>query len=89
MERIEPVTPANAAGLDALFAVGDPRVCQCAYMRLSNAAWSASTPAANRDVHRRAIAAATADGRAAGLIAYDDSGPVGWVSFDRRDAYDR
>jgi GNAT superfamily N-acetyltransferase len=89
LERIEPVTPANAADLDALFAAGDPRSCQCAYMRLSNAAWSASTPPANRDLHRQAIAAATAAGRAAGLIAYDDDGPVGWVSFDRREAYGR
>jgi GNAT superfamily N-acetyltransferase len=89
MDRIEAVTPANAADLDVLFATGDPRSCQCAYVRLSNAAWSASTPAANRDVHRAAIAAAAADGRAAGLIAYDGDGPVGWVSFDRREAYGR
>jgi GNAT superfamily N-acetyltransferase len=89
MERIEAVTPANARDLDNLFARGDARSCQCAYMRLSNAAWSASTPAVHRDVHLEAIAAASADGRAAGLIAYDDDGPIGWVSFDRRDAYGR
>jgi GNAT superfamily N-acetyltransferase len=89
MERIEAVTPAHGPDLDTLFSTGDPRVCQCAYMRLSNAAWSAATPAAHRDVHLEAIAAASAGGRAAGLIAYDEDGPIGWVSFDRREAYGR
>lgn len=86
--RIEPVTPENAGDLDVLFATGDPRSCQCAFMRLTNAEWS-SSPTANRAVHRRAIAEATADGRSAGLIAYRDDAPVGWVSFDEREAYDR
>ncbi len=87
--RIEPVSPDNAADLDALFATGDPRFCQCAFMRLSNAEWSASTPSDNRAVHHRSIAEAAADGRAAGLIAYRDGAPVGWVSFDQRQAYGR
>jgi GNAT superfamily N-acetyltransferase len=87
--HIEPVTPDNAADLDVLFATGDPRSCQCAFMRLANAEWSASTPADNRTVHRTAIAAAAGDGRAAGLIAYRDGAPVGWVSFDEREAYAR
>ncbi len=87
--RIEPVTAENAGDLDALFASGDPRVCQCAYMRLANAEWSWSSRDANRAVHHRAIADACADGRAAGLIAYHDDVAVGWVSFDRREAYGR
>ena len=86
---IVPITPERLPDLDTLFASGDPRHCQCAYVRLTNAQWSASSPAANRDVHRRAIEAAAADGRAAGLIAYRDGVPVGWVSFDRRDQYAR
>ena len=88
-ERFEPVTPGHAADLDALFASGDPRNCQCAYMRLANAAWTAATPPERRAEHLQAIAAATAAGRAAGLLAYRDDAPVGWVSFDLRPAYGR
>jgi GNAT superfamily N-acetyltransferase len=87
--EIVPVTPERIGDLDTLFATGDPRDCQCAFVRLTNAEWSASTPAANRAVHLRALEAAADDGRAAGLIAYRDGAPVGWVSFDRRDAYGR
>jgi GNAT superfamily N-acetyltransferase len=83
------VTPDHAADLDALFASGDPRDCQCAYMRLANAAWTAAAPPERRAEHLRAIAAATAAGRAAGLLAYRDDAPVGWVSFDLRPAYGR
>lgn len=88
-ERLEPVSPANVDDLDALFATGDPRHCQCAYVRLTNAAWAAATPAERREVHRRAVGLASDAGRAAGLIAYRDGQPVGWVSFDRREAFDR
>ena len=89
MERIVAVGPDNVDDLDTLFAHGDPRTCQCAYVRLTNAAFSAASAAERRDVHRAAVRAAAADGRAAGLIAYHDDEPVGWVSFDRREAYDR
>ena len=88
MERIVPVGPDNVDDLDALFARGDPRTCQCAYVRLTNAAFSAASTAERRGVHRAAVRAA-ADGRAAGLIAYHDDEPVGWISFNRREAYDR
>jgi GNAT superfamily N-acetyltransferase len=88
-ERIDPVTPTNAGDLDALFATGDPRTCQCAFVRLSNADWSAAKVVDRRTVHHRAIAAAAEDGRSAGLIAYHDGEPVGWVSFDRRESYGR
>ena len=54
MERFEPVTPDNVDDLDTLFATGDPRTCQCAFMRLSNAAWSAASPGERRAEHRRA-----------------------------------
>jgi GNAT superfamily N-acetyltransferase len=86
---IEPVTVDRLADLDELFASGDPRWCQCAYMRLAGVTWSSSTPAANRAVHREAIEAARAQGWSPGLIAYRDGQAVGWVSFDRREAYER
>jgi GNAT superfamily N-acetyltransferase len=88
-ERFEPVTADHAADLDALFATGDPRDCQCAFVRLSNADWAAAAPPERRAVHLQAIAAATVAGRAAGLLAYRDDVPVGWVSFDVREAYGR
>ena len=87
--EIMPITPDRLADLDRLLARGDPRSCQCAYVRLTNAVWSAATPAMRRDVHHDAVCTATAEGRAAGLLAYHDGAPVGWVSFDRREAFDR
>ncbi|MET0147218.1 MAG: GNAT family N-acetyltransferase [Ilumatobacteraceae bacterium] len=87
--HIEPVGPDNARHLDTLFASGDPRTCQCAFLRLTSAEWSASTREDNRRLHRAAIKAAAGDGRAAGLIALRGEVPVGWVSFDERDAYRR
>ncbi len=87
--RIEPVTPAHLDDLDRLFSTGDPRTCQCAYVRLTNAAWNAASVADRRRVHHDALRAAHEEGRAAGLVAYRGDEPVGWVSFDRREAYDR
>lgn len=92
--RIEPVTLDNRDDLDELFARGDPRFCQCAYLRVTNAEWRKSTQASNRDVHRQAIADAVDAGRSAGLIAYDDrdgedGAPIGWVSFDPREQFPR
>jgi GNAT superfamily N-acetyltransferase len=87
--RIEPVAPQHLHDLDVLFSSGDPRSCQCAWNRLTNAEYQRSNPANNRDVHHGAVRAAAADGRAAGLIAYDDDGPIGWVSFSPREEYAR
>jgi GNAT superfamily N-acetyltransferase len=87
--RIEPVTPDHLDDLDTLFARGDPRFCQCAFMRLTNAGWQASTPESNRALHGSAVRKAHAEGRAAGLIAYDGDGPVGWVSFGPRAEFSR
>lgn len=89
--RIEPVSPENADDLDVLFATGDPKFCQCAYLRLTSGEWKESTQAANRELHRQAIARAREAGNAAGLIAYDADGgqPLGWVSFDERRQFPR
>ena len=87
--RIEPVTPAHLDDLDRLFTSGDPRTCQCAYVRLTNAAYTAATVDERREVRDRAIREAHAEGRAAGLVASRDDDIVGWVSFDRRETYDR
>jgi GNAT superfamily N-acetyltransferase len=87
--RIEPIASRHLDDLDLLFARGDPRHCQCAFMRLTNTEDRASTPAQNRSLHHAAIRRAEAEGGAAGLIAYDDEGPVGWVSFGPREDFGR
>jgi len=87
--RIEPIKARHLADLDLLFAHGDPRSCQCAYLRLTNRDYQDSTPAANRSLHHQAIRAAQRRGGAAGLLAYDGQGPVGWVSFGPREDFAR
>jgi GNAT superfamily N-acetyltransferase len=87
--RIVPITPAQLADLDTLFARGDPRTCQCAYLRLTHADYAHTSPAEHRDVHHRAVRRAARAKRAAGLLAYDDAGPVGWVSFGPREEFAR
>lgn len=86
---IVPITGACLADLDELLARGDPRTCQCAWMRLTNAEYAPMSPDDRRSVHHAAIVAAEADGRAAGLLAYRDGAAVGWVSFGPRDEFER
>ena len=86
---IEPIKARHLADLDLLFAHGDPRTCQCAYLRLTHRDYGDSTPAANRSLHHKAIRAAQRRGEAAGLLAYDEQGPVGWVSFGAREDFAR
>ena len=87
--RIEPITPARLGDLDTLFARGDPRTCQCAYLRLTNRDYAQSSPADRRDLHHDAVRRAARAKRAAGMVAYDDGGPVGWVSFGPREEFAR
>lgn len=87
--RIEPVTTANVDDLDELFARGDPRTCQCVWMRAANAEFRRLDTDAKRTRHHDAVAAAEGAGHAAGLIAYRGDRAVGWVSFDHRDAFER
>jgi GNAT superfamily N-acetyltransferase len=87
--RIEPVRARHLDDLDLLFSAGDPRWCQCAFMRVTNQNWGSSKPEANREIHHRAVRRAARAGRAAGLIAYDEDAVVGWVSFGPRTDFDR
>jgi GNAT superfamily N-acetyltransferase len=84
-----PITPARFDDLDVLFARGYPRTCQCAYLRLTHRDYTRASPAERKSVHQEAIRRATQGGRAAGMIAYDEAGPVGWVSFSPREEYAR
>ena len=83
------VTPAQLDDLDKLFARGDPRTCQCAYLRLTHRDYEHTSPAEHRREHHRAVRRAQPAGRAAGMIAYDELGPVGWVSFGPREEFAR
>ena len=87
--RIVPVTAAQLKDLDELFARGYPRTCQCAYLRLTHRDYAHTSPADRRSEHHKAIRRASQQGRAAGMIAYDETGPVGWVSFSPREEYAR
>jgi GNAT superfamily N-acetyltransferase len=87
--RIEPIKARHLDDLDTLFARGDPRHCQCAYLRMTGRVFDHSSPAEHRSEHHKAIRRAQRRGEAAGLIAYDDAGPVGWVSFGPREEYAR
>lgn len=87
--RIEPVTPGHVPALDELFVRGDPRNCQCAFLRMTADAFDAADPLARRDVHVDAIRSAHRTGLKAGQIALDDHGPVGWVSIGRREDFPR
>ena len=87
--RIVPITPVRLDDLDTLFARGDPRTCQCAYLRLTHSDYAHTSPAEHRDVHHRAVRRAARAKRTAGLLAYDDAGPAGWVSFGPRDEFAR
>ena len=87
--RIMPITPAHFDDLDLLFARGYPRTCQCAYLRLTSRDYTHASPAERKSVHQEAIRRAARQGRAAGMIGYDEAGPVGWVSFGPRQEYAR
>jgi len=87
--RIVPITPARLADLETLFARGDPRTCQCTYLRLTHRDYAQTSTAERRDLHHLAVRRAARAKRAAGMIAYDDAGPVGWVSFGPREEFAR
>lgn len=87
--RIEAITPGHIPALDELFRRGDPRNCQCAFLRMAADTFDAADPAARRDVHLAAIRAAHRTGLKAGQIALDDHGPVGWVSIGPRTDFPR
>jgi GNAT superfamily N-acetyltransferase len=87
--RIEPITPGHLPALDELFLRGDPRNCQCAFLRMSPDTFDAADAPARREVHREAIRSAHRSGAKAGQIALDDHGPVGWVSIGPRSHFPR
>lgn len=59
--------------------------CWCTWWRLSNKDWQA----AGRTERRSRLEGAVRDGEPVGLLAYEDSRPVGWVAVAPRAAYPR
>lgn len=87
--RIESATPGHIPALDELFARGDPRNCQCAFLRMTASEFDAADPRARRQAHFDAIRSAHRIGSKAGQLALDDHGPVGWVSIGPRAEFPR
>ena len=85
---IQPLTHDRLADLAALFDQGgDPKWCWCTYFRVRGRDWTNATAAENQAI----LAQATddIDGRAPGLVAYEGSAVVGWVSVGPREDYER
>lgn len=90
MVAIEPVTPDRLPDVAALFGQGgDPRWCWCAWYRVRNADFSKGSGERHREIFESAVVDGEAVGRAPGLLAYDDAGPIGWVSVGPRSDYER
>ena len=87
---IVPLTRERLPDLAGLFGQGgDPKWCWCSYYRLRGLDFQGSTPASNRRVLEKAVAATAGEDRSPGLVAYRDGEAVGWVSVGPRDDYDR
>jgi ribosomal protein S18 acetylase RimI-like enzyme len=87
---IRPLTPDRLPDLAALFGQGgDPKWCWCAFYRVRQVDFATGSAASNRAVLGEATQTLAAEGRAPGLIGYQGSEPVGWVSLGPRDDYER
>ncbi|MCO1655958.1 GNAT family N-acetyltransferase [Pseudonocardia humida] len=81
---IRPVTSQRWVDLVALFDEGgEPRRCWCTYFRMPKPRWNAMQV----DERRGAFEEIVASGAEPGLLAYDDEGPVGWVSVAPREEF--
>ncbi len=65
---------------------GDPSRCFCQYFRLRGKAWSAATPASNRDALCEQV---TTQRVPPGVIGYDDGEPAGWCAAAPSASYPR
>jgi GNAT superfamily N-acetyltransferase len=81
---IEPGSPQRWADVRAVFgARGEPSRCWCVYLRQAQVSYKADCRSANRATLERAIGSGTP----AGLLAYREGTPVGWVSAGPRDQF--
>jgi GNAT superfamily N-acetyltransferase len=87
---IQPLTPARIDDLAVLFGQGgDPKWCWCSYFRVRGRDWTNATAEQNRAVLETAAREGSTEGRAPGLLAYDGTQVVGWVSVGPRADYER
>jgi len=87
---ILPLTPDRLPDLAALFEQGgDPKWCWCAYFRVRSFDFSKGSKAKHRSVLEGAAADGAAMGRAPGLVAYEGTEAVGWISIGPRDDHER
>lgn len=87
---IAPLTSDRLGDLATLFEQGgDPKWCWCAYFRVRSFDFSKGSKAKHRSVLEAAAADGTAEGRAPGLVAYDGTEAVGWISIGPREDYER
>jgi GNAT superfamily N-acetyltransferase len=88
--NIRPLTPDRLRDLASLFEQGgDPKWCWCAYFRIRGFDFSSGGKARHRQVMETAVEETTNEGRAPGLVAYEDDEAVGWLSVGPREDYER
>lgn len=82
---IHPLTPGRWPDLEALFGPrGATGGCWCMYWRLTRSQFDHLKGAGNREVFREIVVEAK---RPPGLLAYQDSVPVGWCAVAPREDY--
>jgi GNAT superfamily N-acetyltransferase len=87
---ILPLTADRLPNLAKLFEQGgDPKWCWCAWYRVRSADFSNATKRRHRSVLETAVAENAVEGRAPGLVAYQDDEAVGWMSIGPREDYER
>jgi GNAT superfamily N-acetyltransferase len=87
---IRPLTPERLPDLAELFEQGgDPKWCWCAYFRIRGFDFSKGGKARHRQAMEHAVDENAREGRAPGLVAYDGSEAVGWISIGPREDYER
>jgi GNAT superfamily N-acetyltransferase len=83
--EIHPLTPDRWQDLEQLFGRrGAYGGCWCMWNRLTNREFEASSGDEKREMLRDIV-----DDRVAGLLAYEDGTPVGWVSLGPREEFGR
>jgi GNAT superfamily N-acetyltransferase len=88
---IVPANHASWADLQAIFGTtGYAGRCYCQSFKIPDSGWSAVSDAERRDRLRRQTSCGDPRARStAGLVAYLDGEPVGWVAVEPRTAYPR
>jgi GNAT superfamily N-acetyltransferase len=81
---IEPGSPQRWPDVQAVYGTrGEPSRCWCVYLRQADVSYKVECRSANRATLEGAIRSGTP----AGLLAYRDGSPVGWVSAGPREQF--